>query len=253
VPAQERQEPGFLASEASARSLLLEAPIEVIGLLPFSSNHTFLVRLGPSGEAGAPLAVYKPARGERPLYDFPDGTLYRREVAAYEVSRALAWDMVPPTVVRIDAPLGPGSLQLYVDHDPDQHYFSLLAGRKAIFKRLAVFDILCNNADRKAGHCLLDAEGRLWAVDHGLTFHPQPKLRTVIWDFAGLRVPARDRQGVAGLASHLALPASPLRSLLRELLAEDEVAALKQRAKALSQPCDYPAPNSDWSFPWPLV
>ena len=253
MSAQERQEPSFLAAQESARRLLLKAPIDVIGLLPYSSNHTFLVRLGRAGEEGAPLAVYKPSRGERPLYDFPDSTLYRREVAAYEISRALAWDLVPPTVVRIDAPLGLGSLQLYVDHDPDQHYFSLLAGRRAIFKRLAVFDILCNNADRKAGHCLLDGDGRIWAVDHGLTFHSQPKLRTVIWDFAGRRMPARDREGVAGLAAHLTQAGSPLVSLLRELLTEDEIAALKHRAGALSQPCDYPAPNSDWSFPWPLV
>jgi hypothetical protein len=253
VPAQERQEPGFLGSEQSARRLLLESPIEVLGLLPYATNHTFLVRLGRAADERAPLAVYKPSRGERPLHDFPDKTLYRREVAAYEVSRALAWDMVPPTVVRIDAPLGPGSLQLYVDHDPEQHYFSLLAGHRAIFKRLAVFDILCNNADRKAGHCLLDGDGRVWAVDHGLTFHPQPKLRTVIWDFSGRRILARDREGVVALASNLGQPGSPLLSLLRTLLAGDEVAALNGRAKALSQPCDYPAPNSDWSFPWPLV
>jgi hypothetical protein len=253
VPAQERQKPGFLASEDSALRLLLEAPIDVIGLLPYSTNHTFLVRLDQAGAEAAPLAVYKPSRGERPLYDFPNRTLYRREVAAYEVSRALGWDLVPPTVVRSHAPLGLGSLQLYVDHDPNQQYFGLLAGRKAIFKRLAVFDILCNNADRKAGHCLLDADGRVWAVDHGLTFHPQPKLRTVIWDFAGLKVPARDRDGVAGFASRLVQAGSPLRSRLGELLTEDEVAALKHRARALSQPCDYPAPNSDWSFPWPLV
>ena len=253
MPAQERQKPGFLASEEGARRLLLAAPIEVIGLLPYSTNHTFLVRLGPTSDASAPLAVYKPARGERPLYDFPSRTLYRREVAAYEVSRALGWDLVPPTVVRMDAPLGLGSLQLYVDHDPDEHYFSLLPGRKATFKRLALFDILCNNADRKAGHCLLDGDGRVWAVDHGLTFHPQTKLRTVIWDFAGLRIPARDRLGVSGLAIAMAAPGSPLESLLRELLADEEVSALKRRAQALSQPCDYPAPNSDWSFPWPLV
>jgi hypothetical protein len=253
VPAQERQKPGFLASEEGARKFLLEAPIEVLGLLPYSSNHTFLVRLGPIAEAGGGLAVYKPARGERPLYDFPDGTLHRREVAAYEVSRALGWDLVPPTVVRNDAPLGLGSLQLYVDHDPEQHYFSLLTGRRRFFKRLAVFDILCNNADRKAGHCLLDGDGRIWAVDHGLTFHPHPKLRTVIWDFAGLRVPARDREAVAAMAARLAQAGSPVLSRLPELLSEVEVAALKDRAKALSQPCDYPAPNSDWSFPWPLL
>ena len=253
MPAQERQEPGLLGAHESARRLLLEAPVQVLGLLPYSTNHTFLVRLGEPDDESAPLAVYKPARGERPLHDFPDQTLYQREAAAYEVSRALGWDLVPPTVVRPEAPLGPGSLQLFVDHDPEQHYFTLLAGHKAYFKRLAAFDIICNNADRKSGHCLIDSGGRIWAVDHGLTFHPIPKLRTVIWDFAGRRVPGRDREGAAWLAAELASPGSPLFGILSDLLARSEVAALIQRAQDLSQPCDYPAPNSDWSFPWPLV
>jgi uncharacterized repeat protein (TIGR03843 family) len=253
VPAQERQEPGLLGSPERARRLLLESPLHVLGLLPYSSNHTFLARLGDAGDESAPLAVYKPARGERPLHDFPDHTLYRREAAAYELSQALGWDLVPPTVVREDAPLGPGSLQVFVEHDPEQHYFTLLADHREHFKRLAAFDILCNNADRKSGHCLIDGRGRIWAVDHGLTFHAVPKLRTVIWDFAGRRVPSRDRQGAAWLAEELGGPGSPLLEVLTELLARSEVAALRRRAEDLSQPCDYPAPNSDWSFPWPLV
>ena len=227
--------------------------MHVLGLLPYSTNHTFLVRLGDAEDEAAPLAVYKPARGERPLNDFPEATLFRREVAAYEVSQALGWGLVPPTVVRLEAPLGPGSLQLFIDHDPEQHYFTLLEAHQALFKRLAVFDILCNNADRKSGHCLLDATGRIWAVDHGLTFHPLLKLRTVIWDFAGRRVGARDRKGIALLASGLAATTSPLGQVLGELLAENELSALRSRAEALSQPCDFPAPNSDWSLPWPLV
>jgi hypothetical protein len=253
VPPQERQEPGLLGSHESARRLLLESPLQVLGLLPYASNHTFLVGLGEAGDESAPLAVYKPARGERPLHDFPDHTLYRREAAAYEVSRALGWDLVPPTAVREDAPLGPGSLQAFVDHDPEQHYFTLLDGHRARFQRLAAFDIICNNADRKSGHCLVDAGGHIWAVDHGLTFHTMPKLRTVIWDFAGRRVPARERQGAASLAAELGSATSPLMGILSDLLAQTEVAALRRRAEDLSQPCDYPAPISDWSFPWPLV
>lgn len=225
----------------------------MVGLLPYSTNHTFLARLGEAGDEEAPLAVYKPARGERPLYDFADGTLYQREVAAYLVSRAIGWDLVPPTVVRTDAPLGPGSLQLFVDHDPEQHYFTLMPAHRAFFKRLAVFDILCNNADRKSGHCLIDKTGRIWAVDHGLTFHPEVKLRTVIWDFAGGKVPARDRSGAARLAGDLRDPASAVAAALVSLLAKDEVAALLQRAERLSRPADFPQPRSDWSFPWPLV
>jgi uncharacterized repeat protein (TIGR03843 family) len=247
VPAEERKEPGLL----DATSLLLEAPIEVIGLLPYSSNHTFLVRLGTGDDE--PLAVYKPRRGERPLYDFPEGTLYQREVAAYEVSQALGWDLVPPTVIRTDAPLGVGSLQLFIDHDPEQHYFTLLDENKAFFKRLAVFDIICNNADRKSGHCLMARDGRIWAVDHGLTFNAQPKLRTVIWDFAGGRVPARDRAGAARLAAQVADDTSGALSSLDALLAPAEIEATVERVKLLSQPCYFPSPNSDWSFPWPLV
>ncbi len=227
--------------------------MQVIGLLPYSSNRTFLVRLDDQDGGTGTLAVYKPARGERPLHDFPDETLYKREVAAYELSQALGWDLVPPTVARIEAPLGPGSLQLFIDHDPSQHYFTLLEENQAFFKRLATFDILCNNADRKSGHCLLDAQGRIWAVDHGLTFNAAPKLRTVIWDFAGRRVPARDRQAVARLAGEFDDPGSLLKEALATLLYQSEIDALRLRIQALSQPCYFPSPRSDWSFPWPLV
>jgi hypothetical protein len=249
VPPQERKEPGLL----SATSLLLESPIEVLGLLPYSSNHTFLVRLGARDGDQGPLAVYKPSRGERPLYDFPAGTLYKREVASYEVSEALGWDLVPPTVVRTDGPLGVGSLQLFIDHDAEQHYFTLLAEHQGFFKRLAVFDIICNNADRKSGHCLLDGDGRIWAVDHGLTFNSQPKLRTVIWDFAGRRIPAPDREAAARLGAAISGGNPSLRNSLESLLGASEIAALLDRVKVLSQPCYFPAPDSDWSFPWPLV
>lgn len=227
--------------------------MQVIGRLPYASNGTFLVRLGNQADQSGALAVYKPARGERPLYDFPDQTLYKREVAAYEVSRALGWDMVPPTVVRTDAPLGPGSVQLFVDHDPSQHYFTLLEENQPFFKRLATFDILCNNADRKSGHCLRDGGGRLWAVDHGLTFNTAPKLRTVIWDFAGRRVPASEREAVGRLGRELDEHGSSVVAALTALLDPDEIEALRDRARALSQPCYFPSPSSDWSFPWPLV
>jgi hypothetical protein len=249
VPPKERQEPGLL----SAAGLLLEAPIQVIGLLPYSSNHTFLVRLEAGDGDEGRLAVYKPIRGERPLHDFPDGTLYKREVAAYELSQAIGWDLVPPTVVRTDGPLGPGSLQLFINHDPSQHYFTLLEEHQDFFKRLAVFDIICNNADRKSGHCLLDGDGRIWAVDHGLTFNSQPKLRTVIWDFAGDRVPARDRHAASRLAASISDRDSAFRQSLQSLLAKSEINAMLDRVKLLSQPCYFPSPNSDWSFPWPPV
>ena len=164
--------------------------VEIVGRLPWSSNHTFLVecRLGPDVVA----AVYKPGRGERPLWDFPPG-IYRREVAAFELSRALGWGVVPLTVVRgDDAPLGEGSLQRFVDADFSQHHFTLVEdeAHHDRLRTICAFDVVANNADRKSGHCLLGTDGGIWAIDNGLCFHRQPKLRTVIWEFAGEPVPA---------------------------------------------------------------
>ena len=242
MPTQERQEPGVL-------SLLREAPLEVVGRLAHSSNATFLARVDGSDQT---LAVYKPLAGERPLWDFPEGTLYRREVAAYEVSEALGWGLVPPTVERLEGPLGPGSAQLFIDHDPEEHYFTLLPTQGVYFRRLAVFDILCNNADRKGGHCLVDESGRVWAVDHGLTFNVEPKLRTVIWDFAGKSIPARERRAVGTLAATIDERAE-LAATLAGLLSAPEVRALRNRAMSLATPGRFPEPSSGWSFPWPLV
>ena len=213
--------------------------------MPWSSNATFLVTLSLGDEQRA--AVYKPHRGERPLWDFPDG-LYRREVAAYEVSEALGWGIVPETILREDAPLGPGSLQRFVDADFDQHYFTLLDDHSCHdeLRRIAVFDLLINNADRKSGHCLL-AEGRIWGIDNGLCFHVQPKLRTVIWDFGGTRVPPVLRQAVSAFAE--AVPAS-----LAGLLNPSEIDALRQRAQAIARMERFPDPDPDLRpYPWPLV
>ncbi|MEA2645822.1 MAG: hypothetical protein QOE92_905 [Chloroflexota bacterium] len=253
MPPQERQEPGLLDDDGW-HTLLATAEIEVVGRLPYSSNHTFLVRCcDPDDDGTERLAVYKPAAGERPLYDFPDGTLYRREAAAHVVDYALGWGFVPATVAREDAPMGPGSLQRYVEHDPDQHYFTLVEARVAVFQRLALFDMVCNNADRKGGHCLLGEGDHVWAIDHGLTFHVEPKLRTVIWDFAGEALPAADREAVGGLAARLDNGDDPLHEELAGLLRPGEVEALRRRARALAKPGDFPAPDSSWSFPWPLV
>jgi hypothetical protein len=252
VPSQEREEPGLLTPGTA--EVLRSAELEVIGRLAHSSNGTFLVRCAssPGGSGADTLAVYKPAAGERPLWDFPSDTLYRREVAAYALSRWLGWDLVPLTITRDLAPLGPGSLQAFVDHDPDQHYFTLLPARRAFFVRLAFFDMLANNADRKGGHCLLDRDGRVWAIDHGLTFHVEPKLRTVLWDFAGDRLPAPERKAAGRLAEALE-GSSEISSALLGLLAADEVDALGGRAVTLSRSRVFPAPSSAWSFPWPVV
>lgn len=253
MPPQEREEPDLLIPQEASRpaKLIMDGDVELVGRLPYSSNRTFLVRC--CDDEGDVLAVYKPVAGERPLNDFPDETLYRREVAAYHVDRALGWGFVPLTVAREDLPLGTGALQLFIDHDPEQHYFTLLAERRPIFRRLAVFDILCNNADRKSGHCLVDAAGHVWGVDHGLTFNADPKLRTVIWDFAGEPLPRAERQAVGHFAARLADTEDDLRAELSALLDPIEVEALERRAEALQQPGAFPHPDSSWSFPWPLV
>ncbi len=224
--------------------LLERGEVEIVGRLPWSSNHTFVARVA-LGEQEV-MAVYKPGRGERPLWDFPPH-LYRRERAAYLLSEALGWGIVPETVLRDDLPLGDGSLQRFVDADFDQHYFTLLEDGVRVDEllRVGVFDILCNNADRKSGHCLL-AEERIWAIDHGLTFHEHPKLRTVIWDFAGSRVPDDLRADAARLA------ASPPLDLLA-LLDDDEADAFVRRCALVARLDCMPHPTHDRAYPWPLV
>jgi uncharacterized repeat protein (TIGR03843 family) len=254
VPPEERQEPRLLT--AAPAEFLRRARLEVIGRMAYSSNATFLVRCkDPDTPAPAKemLAVYKPAAGERPLWDFPPESLYRREVAAYELSRWLGWDLVPVTVGRSAEDLGTGSLQVFIDHDPEQHYFTLQETHRATFKRLAFFDILANNADRKAGHCLLDSTGRIRAIDHGLTFHEEPKLRTVIWDFAGEALGSAERRAAARLALALQDPTSEIAVTLGELLSPVELRALHGRAQTLSRPGVFPEPGTSWAFPWPLV
>jgi uncharacterized repeat protein (TIGR03843 family) len=252
VPPKEREEPDLLSSpDGRPAELLRHGNVEVIGRLPYSTNRTFLVRC--CDDDGETPAVYKPAEGERPLYDFADGSLYRREVAAYVLDLALGWGFVPMTLVREDLPLGVGALQLFIDHDPEEHYFTMLESHRRAFRRLAVFDLLLNNADRKSGHCLRDPAGHLWAVDHGLTFHAEPKLRTVIWDFADEPLPQRERAAAGRLARRLKNSADPLQAKFMGLLDEAEVDAVQQRAEALQQPGVFPRPDSSWSFPWPLV
>jgi uncharacterized repeat protein (TIGR03843 family) len=237
-----------MVSEERARALLAEGELEPLGRIPWASNATVLARISHEGLEG--LAVYKPVRGERPLWDFPTGTLYRREVAAYLVSEQLGWRLVPPTLAR-DGPLGIGSVQLYVDADPEVTAFELLAAGDPTLPLIAAFDVVTNNADRKAGHCLAGRGDRVWAIDHGLCFHVQAKLRTVLWDLAGVELEApvlADLEALAAAAAGGALGAN-----LRELLDPDEVAALTRRARALVGAGRLPAPRGDRAYPWPLV
>jgi uncharacterized repeat protein (TIGR03843 family) len=239
-----------LDGEAQQR-LLREGRIKPRGLMPDCSNYTYLAHV--RGDAGAEtLAVYKPAPGETPLDDFPDGTLGKREVAAYLVSDALNWQVVPLTVYRGDGPLGPGSLQQFIVADPREHYFSLMPARSADFRTLAAFDVIVNNADRKSGHCLLDGDGHIWGVDNGLTFHSQPKLRTVVWEFAGEEVSENLRQDARRLAGELVAGEGWVKSL-QQLISGPELRALTQRARRFADEGRYPEPTSRWAYPWPLI
>jgi uncharacterized repeat protein (TIGR03843 family) len=248
VPADERSRAADPLSRADWRALLERGEADVEGRMPWSSNVTLLVTLRLDGSEGR--AVYKPRAGERPLWDFAGG-LFRREVAAYELSRALSLDVVPETVLRHDLPFGTGSLQRFVDADFEQHYFTLLESPSAevqeALRRLAGYDLLANNADRKGGHVLIDDEGHLWGIDNGLCFHPDPKLRTVMWDFAGDPLPAEVLAACEQLATRLPRP-------LTTLLSDAEQAALRRRARRLLAAPRFPEPADDYrAYPWPLV
>lgn len=231
--------------------VLAHGEVDIAGRLRYSSNGAFLVTVRADGVEIA--AVYKPRRGERPLWDFPDGTLYQREVAAYEVSQALGWGIVPVTVDRPVGPVGPGALQRFVDHDPEEHYFTLLADHEFRFRQFAAFDVLVNNADRKGGHCLHDrANDVIVGIDHGLTFHRAWKLRTVIWDFAGERIPPALIEDVCRVGEE-AIDGG-LGERLGVLLAPPELAAFSVRAADLAEQGRFPEPDPGYhSVPWPLV
>jgi hypothetical protein len=229
--------------------VLVAGGLEVIGLLPNASNHTYLARTHLDDEEM--LAVYKPRRGETPLWDFPEGTLCAREVATYVVARTLGWPNVPATILR-DGPYGIGSVQRFVPFDPDEHYFTLGGRFGGEFRRVAVFDLVVNNADRKAGHCLLGEDDRIYVVDHGVCFSQEPKLRTVIWDFIGEPVEEQVRTDVRRLAGELRK--GRVRDELADLLAEPELDALERRADAVAEMDRFPDPGPDRRpFPWPPI
>jgi uncharacterized repeat protein (TIGR03843 family) len=239
---------GAPGSELATLQLLERGELEILGLLPHSSNYTFLARVRAEPEEA--LAVYKPRRGEMPLWDFPDGTLCRREVAAYDVAEALGWPAVPPTVLR-EGPEGPGSVQLFVEHDPDEHYFTMRERRPDDFRRIAAFDVVINNADRKGGHCLLAGDDRIFLVDHGVSFSVEPKLRTVIWDFAGDPLPEDLCADIARLGAELS--GGGLRHRLGELLTPREVEATLRRTERLVASGRFPQPGPGRPYPWPPV
>lgn len=235
------------------------ADLQLEGRIAWSSNATFLCRLVLPGGVGEddhelPLrAVYKPRQGERPLWDFPEGTLCLRERAAWLVDQALGWDLVPPTLLR-EAPYGFGAVQAFIPHDPQLHFLVAQGWDRRDLRRLVAFDALINNADRKSGHVLADEAGRLWAIDHGICFHEEPKLRTVIWDWAGQRLPAAVLADLRAFAARLADDADPSVVELRSLLSPAELAALAARCEALLREGSYPLPDPDsHHVPWPPV
>ena len=249
-PSSERPQLSF----EEAEEVLLDAPgIELLGLLPNSSNYTYLARLETPGLAGGEaLAVYKPAQGESPLWDFPTGSLHRREVASYRLARFLGWPLVPPTVTRREAPLGVGSLQLFIRAESGRVFFQLREQSPEELLPVAIFDVLTNNADRKAGHHLRDGSGRLWVIDHGLTFHVDPKLRTILWDFAGEPLPAPNRADLERAAA--ALESGELPRTLKGLITARELQLLRRRVDGvLDQSWRFPSPSSGWSVPWPPI
>ena len=232
-------------SSTDALELLRGGAVIVKGRMPWASNVTLLAEVERDG--ACVRAIYKPGRGERPLWDFPP-CLYKREEAAYLFSEALGWGLVPPTIVR-EGPLGEGSLQLFVEAEFEQHWFTMREdpAHRERLQKICVFDFVANNADRKSGHCLLGPDNLIYAIDNGLTFHTELKLRTVIWDYAGETIP---RSMVEDLKSFVK---DGLCSPLAEILAPDEQQALLVRAQALADYSRFPEDQSGHRYPWPLV
>jgi hypothetical protein len=225
--------------------------IELKGQFLLGSNYTFLVTVRHAGKEFQ--AVYKPQRGEQVLWDFPPASLAGREVSAFLVSLALGFNLVPFTLLR-DGPLGPGSIQQYVDHNPNYHYFVFKQGDLERLKPVVLFDLLVNNADRKGSHILIQKRTRrLYLIDHGLCFHADDKLRTVIWDFAGEPIPAELLSALAGFRAELTGNDSMMASLYR-YLTRPELEALQRRADALLNVGRFPFPPEDRrAFPYPPI
>jgi len=223
--------------------------ITLKGRFVYGSNYTFLVNVVYEGKEIP--AVYKPMRGEQSLWDFPEASLAGREVAAYLVSQALGFGFVPLTILR-DGPYGPGSLQHYVEHNPNLHYFTFKPADRQRLRPAALFDLLINNADRKGGHILLQKRTRkIYLIDHGLCFHAEDKLRTVIWDFFGEDIPSELISAVERFRSLLRLSLS---AEFQPYLLPEEIAALKTRSEKLLANPVFPHPPEDRrSFPYPPV
>jgi uncharacterized repeat protein (TIGR03843 family) len=250
-------------TKAEILRVLQDGAMEIEGVLPWSSNYAFLVTLCQD-DIEIP-AVYKPRRGERPLWDFPQGTLSLREQSAFLVSEQLNWDLVPPTALR-RGEHGPGSVQYFVSHDPDQHYFTIEGDPifRVPLQKMALLDVVINNADRKGGHVIVEHKvengaesffdpAQIWGIDHGICFHEEYKLRTVIWEFAGEPIPPGLLSDLRSFADETKDPESRLSSLLSPLLSSREISALVSRVDQLVEGCVFPDPGPGRHYPWPPV
>lgn len=275
------QDEHFLLTEEDAVRILATGNMRERGLLPYSSNHSFLVTVAANhpqmrdrlnsdansdinsrsasdesrrGEIVLP-AVYKPQRGENPLWDFEWGSLCQRETAAYEISHSLGWQLVPPTVLR-NGTRGLGSVQFYIDHDEDDHYFTTNADARfaPAFRKMALFDYVINNADRKSGHCLIGSDGHLWGIDHGVCLHTEFKLRTVIWEFSGVPIDKELMDDLMRFRAQLDDDTSETSRRLAPLLTPLERLALRQRVNDLIGAGKFPAPDPyRRNYPWPPI
>ncbi|WP_027140748.1 MULTISPECIES: SCO1664 family protein [Pseudofrankia] len=244
-PGLEPSDAGGLSAEA-ALELLRTGEITVEGRLVEASNATLFCVVSAAGAEAH--CVYKPVRGERPLWDFPDGTLAAREYASYELSEQLGDGLVPPTVLR-DGPFGVGMAQLWIDVDETVDVVDLVRTGDGRLRRIALFDAVINNADRKGGHLLPAPSGRVYAIDHGVTFHGDDKLRTVLWNWRGQPFDDAECALLDGLRAALG---GPFGDRLDDLLTQSEIAALAARVDRLLGHGCFPNPSDDWPpIPWP--
>ncbi len=236
-------------TEPELTAILERGKFGPLKLIPWGSNYTFIAPLCDEQDDQEYAVIYKPLRGEAPLWDFPNGTLYKREYAAYVVSRALGWYFIPPVIIR-DGPHGVGTVQLFVDVDERLQYYEFRDEHAHELKRIAVFDFITNNADRKAGHCLLGSNNNLvWAIDHGICFNHVPKLRTIIWDYAGQPIPDDICVDLAELATD-SVRVNALRAELDELLDRREVELVFERLDYILNHPQFPGLNSRRQIPW---
>jgi uncharacterized repeat protein (TIGR03843 family) len=239
-------EPAIRLASDDALRLLRDGDIGVEGRLVDASNATLYCTISLDGVDA--ICVYKPVSGERPLWDFPDGTLARRELAAYVVSVATGWDIVPPTVMR-DGPFGPGMVQLWIDVDEDVDLVALARSGIEPLRRMSVFDAVINNADRKGGHLLPIPGGHVYGVDHGISFATEDKLRTLLWGWRGKRLNAEAIDALSRLRAELE---GPLEAALAGYLTRQEVLATAYRVDRLLRTGRHPMPSEDWpAVPWP--